>query len=747
LILGGIVALIGPVSGPLAGTAGAATTRDLPKKQMITKSGWESKQTPNVAPFGLGELSGVSCPSSTSCEAVGYYDNGSRPLAELWNGKSWSLQSTPDAFPGVLNSVSCYSSDFCVAVGNFVNGTNPTATLALLWNGYYWHSVTTPTPPGAVSSAFEGVSCRSATACTAVGNYQKSSDVDVTLAEVWNGTSWKRQSTPDPSGATVSALDSVSCTSTANCRAVGYDYDGASDYVTLAEVWNGTSWKRQSTPNASGAVESILDDVSCSSSTSCLAVGFDDASATPALAEVWDGTNWKIESPLTPAGGSNPSLSGVSCGSASVCTAVGSYYNASDVEATLVEVWNGTKWAAQSSPNPSAHLSSELLAVSCSSTASCDAVGTEPGAASPATVAEEWNGTKWAIELSAPTATAGLSGVSCVSASDCIAVGDYVNASSTEVTLAEAWNGTSWTVQQTPNPTGAAASDLTAVSCTSATSCTAVGWSHASSHDFELAFAEVWNGTSWKVQSTPGPTGVLASVLYGVSCGAASSCEATGWYYTPAFPDLHTYAEVWKGSTWKVQSTPDPAGAVEPSLRSVSCASASACIAVGDYENSSSVSLTLAEAWNGATWTIQTAPMLSQGQLAGVSCTSVTACTAVGNSGGSGGAVTLAEVWKSGTWKVQSSPDPSGANFYLNDVSCRSTTVCTAVGSDLDPATPFAEVWNGTSWSLQDTPIPSGVTDSALSGLSCSSTVNCTAVGTYVSDEGSTRTLAETESG
>jgi hypothetical protein len=43
------------------------------------------------------------------------------------------------------------------------------------------------------------------------------------------------------------------------------------------------------------------------------------------------------------------------------------------------------------------------------------------------------------------------------------------------VTLAEHWNGSRWAIQPTPNPTGQAPSVLSGVSCTAATACTAVG--------------------------------------------------------------------------------------------------------------------------------------------------------------------------------------------------------------------------------------------------------------------------------
>jgi hypothetical protein len=136
-----------------------------------------------------------------------------------------------------------------------------------------WHIQPTPNPAGAILSALTGVSCNSATACTAVGYYYNAGPVEVTLAERWNGTAWAVQGTPNPGGTHGSSLSGVSCTSATACTAVG-EYTNASNVaVTLAERWNGTVWAVQATPNPSGAQGSGLIDVSCTSATACTAVG------------------------------------------------------------------------------------------------------------------------------------------------------------------------------------------------------------------------------------------------------------------------------------------------------------------------------------------------------------------------------------------------------------------------------------------------------------------------------------------
>src|SRR5215469_5735663 len=113
-------------------------------------------------------------------------------------------------------------------------------------------------------------------------------------------------------------------------------------------------------------------------------------------------------------------------------------------------------------------------------------------------------------------------------------------------------------------------------------------------------------GPSWSIQQTPNPKGTRFSQLNGVSCSSATACTAVGFaeFGNPS----KTLAERWNGSTWAIQSTPNPAGSPSNDLWAVSCSSASACTAVGGYENSSFALVPLAERWNGSTWMAQSIP-------------------------------------------------------------------------------------------------------------------------------------------
>jgi hypothetical protein len=326
-----------------------------------------------------------------------------------------------------------------------------------------------------------------------------------------------------------------------------------------------------------------------------------------------------------------------------------------------------------------------------------------------------------------------LYGVSCTSPSACTAVGNSDTAPPVTTSLAERWNGSRWTIQRTPSPR-VVLTNLYAVSCASRSSCIGVG----APNDL----AEKWNGATWTIQRTPQFTHPAeGAILYGVSCTSSTACTAVGTTGSPSAPFQVSLAMRWNGSTWQVQSTPNrstPSGGTY--LKAVSCASRTACTAVGFVGNEAlaEANIPLAMSWNGARWTIQPTPVPSgtnNTNLYGVSCVSAAACMAVGYAAESTGVgtVPLAESWNGSTWAISPVPAPPGEGLEttLYGVSCTSRNACTAVGSYYNPVDSstqsLAERWNGSAWTIQQTVNPGNVVD--LYGVSCASSTACTAVG------------------
>ena len=649
---------------------------------------WSVQATPNPTGVWGSVLDGVSCTSATACTAVGdspLNDVSKVTLAETWNGTSWSVQATPnpsDATSSDLLGVSCTSATACKAVGDYTDSGGATHTLAERWNGSSWSIQMTPNPEGAAASVLNGVSCTAGAACTAVGDSTDTGGSQVTLAERWNGSSWSIQTTPNPAGLTANVLNGVSCTAPTACTAVGGDTANDGSQLTLAESWNGTDWSIQTSPNVIGEPGSTLSGVSCASAAACTAIGFVSIqSASPlTLAERWDGSTWAIQTTPHP-GDFSGRLSGVSCPSATVCIAVGDTFTPPRGH-TLGERWKGTKWSIQATANPDGAKGSNLLAISCPSATLCTAVGQYTDQfGPPRTLAERWDGTSWSIQTTPNPAglNSFLDGVSCPSAMVCIAVGASFSPDVTQA-LVERWDGTSWSIQTIPSPVGATQTSLAAISCTSVTVCQAVG-NYTVEGGSERTLAESLNGTSWALEATPNPANANASLLSGISCTKAA-CTAVGDSTDTGGSDL-SLAERWNGTSWSLQTTRNPAGTTTSVLEGISCTAAKVCKAVGYYNDDGGKPKTLAERWNGTNWSIQKPPgsVADQGaELLGLSCTSASACTAVGAFGTPTGTQTRAETWDGTVWSVESTVDPAGMRNVLQGISCTSATVCTAVG-------------------------------------------------------------------
>jgi hypothetical protein len=345
-------------------------------------------------------------------------------------------------------------------------------------------------------------------------------------------------------------------------------------------------------------------------------------------------------------------LTGVSCISRSQCTATGMATTRTGKNAkTLAERWNGSTWAVQSTTTPTSRtvLGGALDGgVSCTSATACVADGLSYGKQSERLLGEGWNGHTWTTQPdAAPVVAAEASGISCRWAKDCMAVGDRLSG----MTLAEHWNGRKWSALTTKHDGG-----LFGVSCPATGNCTAVG-----TNEGGKALAAHWNGKTWSDQSVASPQQL--NLLGSVSCTAVKDCVAVGTAGTATSSSftLTPLAEQWTGGKWAVLTVPDPAPAGDISeLNSVSCTSATACMAVGDYMDQTGTSdTTVAAQWNGTTWTVVTTPSPATfSGLLSVSCSSAAHCVAVGDSSTtvSGALSPLTEVWNGTTWTVVTAP-------------------------------------------------------------------------------------------
>lgn len=274
-----------------------------------------------------------------------------------------------------------------------------------------------------------------------------------------------------------------------------------------------------------------------------------------------------------------------------------------------------------------------------------------------------------------------------------------------------------------------------------------------------------WLPASGPTTVTPEMTGTVRGIkrasaaiarnggLIAVSCAGPAACTAVGVYQISASA-AGTLAEAWNGTGWHLQSTPNPAGSADSFFTGVSCTAPTACTAVG-VANTRAGSLPVAERWNGTAWHIQAAPVPAgahNADLSGVACTSRSACVAVGGyTARTGQSRELAERWNGTRWSIQAIANPAGSVLKgLSGVSCTSARACTAVGSYVPPrghlSSTLAERWNGTSWHIQATPNPP-MRAAHLRGVSCSTAGVCTATGYAIDSTDTVFPLAEAWNG
>jgi hypothetical protein len=202
---------------------------------------------------GQASISGVSCPSATTCLAA-----SSSPIVQ---DAAPSYEPSTDPDPGsALNAVSCApSTDFCM----FIDGSGGAFTYS---NGSFGTRVDVS---GAI--ALEAVSCATSTFCVAVDHNN--------AVYKFSGTSWDAGTPLSAAGFTNNV--NISCSSNAFCVETASTSSGEVYFK-----WNGNSWSNASTPFDNNDSHTV--SLSCTAATFCLETG------DSGYASVFNGTTWSV---------------------------------------------------------------------------------------------------------------------------------------------------------------------------------------------------------------------------------------------------------------------------------------------------------------------------------------------------------------------------------------------------------------------------------------------------------------------
>jgi len=431
---------------------------------------------------------------------------------------------------------------------------------------------TVPLPAGAATGSGEnaliwGVACASAGNCVGGISYQESSGSNIfgdAFLDETNGT-WT--TTPASfAGFTGAGSDPqwgspevFACPSAGNCVMAGtwINFNGPAGFLPLgATETNGTWTQEQITLpnnlNFASNNNATISAISCGGPGQCVAVGAYKASvigAGPVTSEYEgllltysNGTWTASRAPLPTGGGADVSLDAISCPSAGNCVAVGTYTDTSGNRQGLILTESNSAWSASevslAGLSTAANPIGNLRSVSCPQAGNCTAAGTYvDGSSDQQGLLLTSSGGVWgpAVKLSEPanaTTAAGsasdyVSSVSCATAGNCVAVGEYNEGPSGSVidgfSVIEA-NGNWQQAQELPLPVPAASNpDFQAddIYCSADTTCVATGDYANSSGGAEDAFMETGvDSTSWSSSGVQ----VLPSITDNWSSYVALGC-------------------------------------------------------------------------------------------------------------------------------------------------------------------------------------------------------------------------------
>jgi hypothetical protein len=337
------------------------------------------------APDGI--LTATAAIADNDIWAVGYDDVQvappafNSPLAEHFDGKTWSIVPTPTLSSGGVNppnaqffGVGAVSSNDVWAVGIKTGPDNPDFGEQLIehWDGTSW-SVDTTGPE------IEGDDLRNVAAISANNVWAFGGG----LVEHWDGTAWSIVPSGFPSG--ITGLSAVSVDSAKNIWALGSNNTGGEFLLEF----NGTTWSQVAAMPTINGEHMNAGSITAISPTDVWIAGYGFFTSIrvgrrtmtidhPAVAQ-WNGTSLSVVPSPAPANSppETSSFTGIAAVSANDIVAVGLIRGSSLLDSqTLIEQWNGTSWSIVSSPSPST-TENYLDAVTAVSDGMVVAVGTQ----------------------------------------------------------------------------------------------------------------------------------------------------------------------------------------------------------------------------------------------------------------------------------------------------------------------------------------------------------------------------------
>jgi hypothetical protein len=427
------------------------------------------------------------------------------------------------------------------------------------------------------------------------------------------------------------SVAAISCISGRYCGAGGFYASSVSENITTPQafveskvngVWgNAEEVPNSGTLNADGNAKT--NTISCTAVGDCLAAGwYTDAND---IRQAWVATEtngtWGDAEQLPGSSTLNvavpgATISSVVCNTTGNCTAAGWYTNAGHHVQVMVDSETGGTWGTPEEIPGSAALNAggqaQVNSMSCPSQGNCSLGGYYASSTADgipitqAFVATETDGT-WGDAEEVP-GTAALNGggyavvtwVSCPSAGNCGAGGEYTNSSQlTEAFVVNESDGTWGNAEEAPgsqtlNASGLA--ELTSGACPAVGDCSAGGYYLDGSFNTQAFVVNESGGTWGNAEEAPGTAaldqGVPGAEINAVACAAVGACTAGG-FYSDANEHKQAFVINENGGTWGNAEEVPGSGSLNvggsAATNAVGCTPGSLCSAGGSYTNAQSV--------------------------------------------------------------------------------------------------------------------------------------------------------------
>jgi hypothetical protein len=400
---------------------------------------------------------------------------------------------------------------------------------------------------------------------------------------------------------------------------------------------------------------------------------------------------------------------------------------------------------------------------------------------------------RWsAARASLPADATGVSGqyaqlvdVSCPDVAYCVAVGsDRTSGAGTVYEgFVETLSDGSWTPTAIPDVSSSKGyAALIGVSCPARGNCVIIGILNTTAATQDPVI-ETLAGGRWVPVKPPLPADAdttKSATLNDVTCPAAGTCLATGWYSVQG-GFVNAYVDTLANGAWTAARVPLPSDAAQgvPAATlpatfaaAVACPQAGSCVVTGQYQDDNGQVGPFIDTLAGGTWTSARAALPADaattgqnGALWAIACPAPGACIAAGHYIVRGGQPRyLTETQSGGRWTAAALPLPADAaadqqwtkygDTGIGALACESVGACVATAGYVDNANeilPLIETLSDGTWTATQAPLP---TDAApgtgqsnatyLQLVTCPAVGHCVTVGGYPAADGTLEALIET---